>query len=199
MPSPLGKVDFGGNACISAERRKRSLSLYKIKENRGTVFFGRPAQKPELRSCTRCVHPLVPRVSGCRPPVRWGPAIEVSFLFRGFLYGRAAQRRPYRILRQPLFLLPTPYCLLPCMGGRRNAAPTEFASAAIPVPFGSADPISLKTLHWRVFQALDVPVPFCSIQAAQRRPYRWCIINIAFIAAARHRGRHNGASGRERA
>ena len=46
LPSPLGKVDFGGNACISAERRKRSLSLYKIKRNRGTVFFGRPARKP---------------------------------------------------------------------------------------------------------------------------------------------------------
>ena len=47
MPSPLGKVDFGGNACISAERRKRSLSLYKIEENpQGTEFFGRPARKP---------------------------------------------------------------------------------------------------------------------------------------------------------
>ena len=26
--------------------------------------------------------------------------------------------------------------------------------------FGPADPISLKTLHWSVFRALDVPVPF---------------------------------------
>ena len=30
------------------------------------------------------------------PPVRWGAAMEVPFLFKGFLYGRAAQRRPYR-------------------------------------------------------------------------------------------------------
>ena len=59
-------------------------------------YFGRPARKPELRSCTRCVHPLVPRVSGCRPPGRWRAAMEVPFLFRGFLYGRAAQRRPYK-------------------------------------------------------------------------------------------------------
>jgi hypothetical protein len=60
--------------------RKRSSSLYKIRRTRRTVFFGRPAQKPELRSCTRCVHPLVQRVSRCRPPGRWGTAMEVSFL-----------------------------------------------------------------------------------------------------------------------
>ena len=36
------------------------------------------------------------------------------------------------------------------------------AAAAIPVPCsrGPAGPISLKTVHWTVFRALDVPVPF---------------------------------------
>jgi len=29
--------------------------------------------------------------------------------------------------------------------------------------FGPAGPISLKTVHWTVFQALDVPVPYSLI------------------------------------
>ncbi len=36
-----------------------------------------------------------------------------------------------------------------------------------PVPYGPAGPISLKTIHWIVFRALDVPVPcpYCLLPA----------------------------------
>ena len=87
--------------------------------------------------------------------------------------------------------IPTPYSLffisisgsgyscslgpVPCSlekGGRRNGAPTwETAAATIPVPLGPAGPISLKTVHWTVFRALDVPGP-CSLNWNLLRPFR---------------------------
>ena len=96
-----GKVAFGENACVFAERRKRSFSREKARKS--SIPQGESTSSDPLRG----------------PP---SPESLPSVAGEGF---------DNRVSRHSCSLF-----------------------------FGPAGPISLKSVHWTDFQALDVPVPF---------------------------------------
>ena len=110
-----------------------------------------------------CQPNAFPRQRSCRFRGRWISVKTLAFLpkdGRGRSPGRKRANRRYRkgtdLFRPRCARPPSPEPLPSVAGeGFDNRGSRHSCSLF----FGPAGPISLKTLHWSVFRALDVPVP----------------------------------------